>query len=54
MKKHSVHEMCRVAIIAAVYVALTMVNPISWGTMQFFNMMKCMAPGEFIPGAFSA
>ena len=35
MKKHSVHEMCRVAIIAAVYVALTMVNPISWGTMQF-------------------
>lgn len=45
MKKHSVHEMCRVAIIAAVYVALTMVNPISWGTMQFrVANLVCVLP----------
>ena len=45
MKKHSVHEMCRVAIIATVYVALTMVNPISWGTMQFrVANLVCVLP----------
>lgn len=45
MKKHSVHEMCRAAIVAAVYVALTMVNPISWGTMQFrVANLVCVLP----------
>lgn len=45
MKNSKTQMMCRVAIVAAVYVALTMFNPISWGTMQFrVANMVCILP----------
>lgn len=33
--KGKIKEMCRAAVVAALYVALTLVNPFSFGSMQF-------------------
>lgn len=38
-------ELCRTALIAALYVALTTLNPLSWGAVQFrIANMLCAAP----------
>lgn len=38
-------KMCKTAIVAAIYVVLTMLNPISWGVMQFrISNMMCSLP----------
>lgn len=38
-------RICETAIIAAIYVVLTMINPISWGAMQFrISNIMCTLP----------
>lgn len=38
-------KICETAIIAAIYVVLTMINPISWGVMQFrVSNVMCALP----------
>lgn len=38
-------ELCRTALIAVLYVALTAINPLSWGTVQFrVSNMLCAVP----------
>lgn len=45
MRSEKLKTMCRVAIVAALYVALTTLNPISWGTVQFrIATMLCVLP----------
>lgn len=45
MTSKSMKDLCRAAIVAALYVALTTLNPISWGTVQFrIATMLCVLP----------
>lgn len=45
MNSEKLRTMCRVAIVAALYVALTTLNPISWGTVQFrIATLLCVLP----------
>ncbi len=45
MKKPNTRTICQVGVIAALYVALTTLNPVSWGTVQFrVATMVCVLP----------